>query len=71
MNAGQMMRAGGMDAVRVRLLIAPIDPDEVTVRSAPKLMMRFWGQGIGAMTFAQWRSSSILRRWNKGSRSAW
>lgn len=45
-----MMRAGGMDAVRVRLLVDPVDPEKVTVRSAPKLMRRFWGRGISAMT---------------------
>jgi hypothetical protein len=50
-NAGQMMRAGGMDAVRVRLLIGPVDPDKVSVRSAPKQMQRLWGKGISAMTF--------------------
>jgi hypothetical protein len=50
-NAGQMMRAGGMDAIRVRLLIASVDPEQVSVRSAPKLMQRLWGKGISAMTF--------------------
>jgi hypothetical protein len=49
-NAGQMLRAGGMDAVRVRLLVDPIDPEQVVVRSAPRMMMRFWGKGISAMT---------------------
>jgi hypothetical protein len=45
-----MLRAGGMDQVRVRLLVDPVDPDKVEVRSAPRLMRRFWGQGISAMT---------------------
>jgi hypothetical protein len=49
-NAGQTLRAGGMDAVRVRLLVAPVDPDQVEVRSASRLMMRLWGRGISAMT---------------------
>jgi hypothetical protein len=49
-NAGQMLRAGGFDAVRVRLLVDPVDPDKVLVRSAPRLMRRFWGRGISAMT---------------------
>jgi hypothetical protein len=40
-----------MDAVRVRLLVAPVDPDHVSVRSAPKLMRHLWGKGISAMTF--------------------
>lgn len=50
MNAGQVLRAGGIDAVRVRLLVDPVDPDQVVVRSAPSLMRRFWGRGITAMT---------------------
>jgi hypothetical protein len=45
-----MLRAGGMDALRVRLLVDPVDPDQVVVRSAPRLMRRFWVQGISAMT---------------------
>jgi hypothetical protein len=49
-NAGQMLRAGGMDALRVRLIVDPVNPDKVVVRSAPRLMRRFWGQGISAMT---------------------
>jgi hypothetical protein len=49
-NAGQMLRAGGLDALRVRLLVDPVDPDQVVVRSAPRLMRRFWGRGISAMT---------------------
>jgi hypothetical protein len=50
-NAGQLLRAGGMDSVRVRLIVDPVDPEKVLVRSAPRLMRRFWGQGISAMTF--------------------
>jgi hypothetical protein len=45
-----MLRAGGIDSVRVRLLVDPVDPEKVVVRSAPRLMRRFWGQGISAMT---------------------
>jgi hypothetical protein len=46
-----MMRAGGVDAVRLRLLVDPVDPDRVVVRSAPRLMTRLWRKGITAMTF--------------------
>ena len=46
-----MLRAGGMDAIRVRLLVAPVDPEQVIVRSAPRIMMGLWGRGISAMTF--------------------
>jgi len=52
-NAGQMLRAGGIDSVRVRLLIDPVEPDSVRVRIAPRLMRRFWGRGITAMTLSR------------------
>ncbi len=45
-----MLRAGGMDSLRVRVLVEPVDPDRVVVRSAPTVMRRFWGRGISAMT---------------------
>jgi hypothetical protein len=45
-----MLRAGGLDAIRVRLLVDPVDPEQVVVRSAPRLMRRFWGKGISALT---------------------
>lgn len=45
------MRAGGLDAMRVRLLIHPIEPEEVRIRRAPPLMRRLWGRRkIHAMT---------------------
>ena len=50
MNAAQMLRAGGIDFLRVRLLIDPIDPESVRVRSAPGVMRRLWGRDISAMT---------------------
>jgi hypothetical protein len=49
-NAGQMLRSGGIDSLRVRLLIHPIDPESVRVRSAPRIMRRLWGRDIRAMT---------------------
>jgi len=49
-NAGQMLRAGGIDSLRVRLLIHPVDPESVRVRSAPGVMRRLWGREISAMT---------------------
>jgi len=50
MNAGQLLHAGGVDSVRVRLLIQPIEPDSVSVRPAPRLLQRVWGREIRAMT---------------------
>jgi Domain of unknown function (DUF4157) len=49
-NAGQMLRAGGIDSLRLRLLIHPIDPESVRVRSAPRVMRRLWARDISAMT---------------------
>lgn len=48
-----MLRAGGIDSLRVRLLIDPVEADSVRVRSAPKLMRRFWARGIRAMTIGR------------------
>jgi len=48
-----MLRAGGVDSLRVRLLIHPIDPESVRVRSAPVVMRRFWGRDISAMTLGK------------------
>jgi Domain of unknown function (DUF4157) len=52
-NAGQMLRAGGIDSLRVRVLIAPVDPESVRVRSAPGVMRRLWGRDISAMTLGK------------------
>ncbi|MGH8949684.1 MAG: hypothetical protein ACRDXF_12550, partial [Acidimicrobiia bacterium] len=53
MNAGQMLRAGGIDSLRVRLLVHPVDPESVRVRSAPGVMRRLWGRDISAMTLGR------------------
>ncbi|HSJ82592.1 MAG TPA: hypothetical protein VLA91_02100 [Acidimicrobiia bacterium] len=50
MNAGQLLQAGGIDSVRVRLLIQPIEPDSVRIRAAPGLLRRAWGRENRAMT---------------------
>ena len=68
-----MLRSGGVDSLRVRLLIHPIDPESVRVRSAPRVMRRLWARDISAMTLgntifldpavlaaAQHRSSLLL-----------
>ncbi len=68
-----MLRSGGIDSLRVRLLIHPIDPESVRVRSAPRIMRRLWARDISAMTLgntifldpavlaaAQHRSSLLL-----------
>jgi len=48
-----MLRAGGVDSLRVRLLIHPIDPESVRVRSAPVVVRRLWGRDISAMTLGK------------------
>jgi hypothetical protein len=48
-----MLRVGGIDSVRVRLLIHPVDPESVQVRSAPALMRGLWGRDISAMTLGK------------------
>ena len=50
MNAGQLLQAGGVDSMQVRLLVHPIDPDSVRIRPAPRLVQKIWGRGIRAMT---------------------
>ena len=50
MNAAELLVARGLDSFRLRLLIYPIQPESVQVRAAPRLMKRFWGKGIRAMT---------------------
>jgi hypothetical protein len=50
MNAGQLLQAGGIDSVRVHLLIQPIEPDFVRIRRAPALLRRLWGRENRAMT---------------------
>jgi Domain of unknown function (DUF4157) len=48
-----MLRAGGIDFLRVRVLIDPVDPESVRVRSAPGVMRRLWGRDISAMTLGK------------------
>ncbi len=43
-----------MDTDELRVLIHPIQPEQVWLRSATPLMMRFWGSGIQAMTVRRW-----------------
>jgi len=49
-NASELLVARGLDSFRLRLLIYPIQPESVQVRPVPRLMKRFWGKGIRAMT---------------------
>ncbi len=35
-------------------MIHPVDPDRVTVRSAPPFLTRTWARGTGAITLMHW-----------------
>lgn len=50
MNAGHLLQAGGIDSLRLRLLIQPIEPESVRIRPAPALLRRVWGRENRAMT---------------------
>ena len=54
MNAGRVLTEAGVDTDELRVLIQPIQPEQVWLRSATALMMRFWGSGIQAMTVRRW-----------------
>ena len=54
MNAGRVLTEAGVDTDELRVLIHPIQPEQVWLRSATPLMMRFWGSGIQAMTVRRW-----------------
>ncbi len=50
MNVGGLLAAGGLDTIRLRLLIEPVTLESVEVSPAPGWMRRIWGRGIRAMT---------------------
>ncbi len=54
MNAGRILTAAGVDIDELRVLIHPIRPEQVWLRSVSPLMTRIWGRGIQAMTVSRW-----------------
>lgn len=50
MTAGSLLETTGLLSDELLLLVHPIDPDRVTLRPAPALIRRVWGNGIAAMT---------------------
>lgn len=54
MNAGRILRRVGLDTDELRAAIAPVDPDEVNVWPASKMMMRLWRKGISGVTMRNW-----------------
>jgi len=53
-NAGRVLAEAGVDTDELRVLIHPIQPEQVWLRSATAVMMRFWGSGIQALTVRRW-----------------
>jgi hypothetical protein len=49
-TAEEQLRRSGLDSAELRGLVLPVAPERMTVRPAPAIMRRLWGQGIQAMT---------------------
>lgn len=54
MNVGRVLTESGLDTDELRVLIYPIQPEQVWLRPASPLLMRIWGPGIQAMTVRSW-----------------
>lgn len=50
MNAGRLLRAAGYDTDALRVRIAPVNPDDINVWPASRLMRSFWRHGISGVT---------------------
>lgn len=50
MNAERLLAGAGYDTDAFRLWIAPVDPSDVNVWPASRLVRRFWRTGIRAFT---------------------
>lgn len=50
MNAGRLLREAGYDTDALRVRVAPVNPDDINVWPAGRLMRRFWRHGIGGVT---------------------
>lgn len=51
MNAGRILREAGYDTDALRVRLSPVNPDEVNVWPASRLMMRLWRPGIKGVTY--------------------
>ena len=54
MNAGRVLTESRVDLDELGVLIHPIHPGQVWLRSASPWMIRGWGSGIQAMTVGSW-----------------
>lgn len=50
MNAGRLLRKAGYDTDALRVRVAPVNPDDINVWPAGRLMCRFWRHGISGVT---------------------
>lgn len=50
MNAGRLLRKAGYDTDALRVRVAPVNPDDINVWPAGRLMRRFWRHGISGIT---------------------
>ena len=50
MNAGRILREAGYDTDALRLRIAPVNPDQINVWPASRLLMSLWRPGIEGQT---------------------
>ena len=51
MNAGRILQRAGYDTEALRVRLTPVDPDQINVYPASKLMRRMWRSGIKGVTF--------------------
>lgn len=54
MNAGRILRETGYDTDAVRVRISPVNPDEVNVWPASRVMRRLWRPDIKGVTLWKW-----------------
>ncbi len=50
MNAAEVLERSGLEISELLVAISPVRPESVSVKTAPAVMRRLWGQGIQAMT---------------------
>lgn len=54
MNTGRVLDRAGLDSPELRAIIHPVDPYEIDLRPASRVLMAFWRKGIDAMTIRTW-----------------
>lgn len=54
MNAGRLLRDTGFDDEALRSRIAPVDPDDINIFPAGRLLRVFWRSGIKGVTHWRW-----------------